>query len=98
MNTLTELHAALSTLRTEIAIALPWDTLHRWFGAAPLAPPHYRDQPALGADATNSENRPVPTVYLYHGANKLTLVRNHSGRCASNYFCDLAQFSSPVND
>ena len=40
-HTLNELHDALSTLRTDIAIAIGWDTLHRWFGVVPLDLPHY---------------------------------------------------------
>lgn len=76
-HTLNELHDALSTLRTDIAITLSWDTLHRWFGAAPLDLPHY-EQINLHWTQTwhqAGENRPTPTVYLYHGAEKLTLVR-----------------------
>ena len=100
-HTLTELHAALSTLRTEIAIALPWDTLHRWFGAAPLAPPHYAEINRHWAQTWHQagESRPVPTVYLYYGADKLTLVRETTADdVPAIALHDLAQFSSPVND
>lgn len=76
-NTLNELCAALSALRTDIAIALHWDALHRWFGTAALDLPHYEQinrQWALVWRQTG-ERRPVPAVHLYHGADKLTLVR-----------------------
>ena len=74
---LNELRSALLTLRTDITIALPWDALHRWFGAAPLAPPHYAEINRHWAQTWHQagEKRPVPTVYLYHGAGKLTMVR-----------------------
>ena len=76
-HTLNELRDALSTLRTDIAIALPWDALHCWFGAAPLAPPHYAEINRHWVQTWHQagEKRPAPTVYLYHGADKLTLVR-----------------------
>ena len=76
-HTLTELRIALSTLRTDIAISLPWDALHRWFGTTSLAPPHYAEVNRLWSQTWlhAGESRPVPTVYLYHGADKLTLVR-----------------------
>ena len=76
-HTLNELCAALSALRTDIAIALHWDALHRWFGTAALDLPHYEQinrQWALVWRQTG-ERRPVPAVHLYHGADKLTLVR-----------------------
>ena len=76
-HSLNELGDALSTLRTDIAIAIPWSALHRWFGATRLAPPHYAEVNRLWAQTWlhAGESRPVPTVYLYHGADKLTLVR-----------------------
>lgn len=74
---LNELNDTLSTLRTDIAIAIPWDTLHRWFGAAPLDLRHYAEIHRQWAQVWHQavENHPIPTVYLYHGAEKLTLVR-----------------------
>ena len=76
-HSLNELGDALSTLRTDIAVAIPWNALYRWFGANRLAPPHYADVNRLWAQTWlhAGESRPVPTVYLYHGADKLTLVR-----------------------
>ena len=76
-HTLYELHDALSTLQTDIAIALPWDTLHRWFDAAPLDLHHYAEIHRRWAQVWHQavENHPIPTVYLYHRAEKLTLVR-----------------------
>jgi hypothetical protein len=63
----------MSTLRTDIAIALSWGTLHRWFGVAPLAKPHYAEINRHWVQAWHhaGEKRPVPTVDLYHGADKL---------------------------
>ena len=76
-HSLNELGDALSTLRTDIAVAIPWNALYRWFGANRLAPPHYAEVNRLWAQTWihAGESRPVPTVYLYHGADKLTLVR-----------------------
>ena len=76
-HTLNELNNALSTLRTDIAIAIPWDTLHRWFGAAPLDLPHYEQINRQWAQVCHQavENHPTPTVYMYHGAEKLMLMR-----------------------
>ena len=76
-HTLNELCDALSALRDDIAIALPWDALHRWFDTAPLELPHYEQinrQWALVWRQT-SDGYPVPAVHLYPGADKLTLVR-----------------------
>ena len=76
-HTLTELHIALSTLRTDIAIALPWEALHRWFGIAPLDQEHYSAINRQWSQTWHQagESAPAPTVYLYHGVEKLTLVR-----------------------
>lgn len=76
-HTLNELCNALSALRDDIAIALPWDALHRWFDTAPLELPHYEQinrQWAL-VWRQKGDRCPVPAVHLYHGADKLTLVR-----------------------
>jgi hypothetical protein len=74
---LNDLRDALSTLRTDIAIALPWEALHRWFGATPLDLPHYSEINRQWTQIWHQagENFPAPTVYLYHGAEKLTLIR-----------------------
>ena len=76
-HTLNELRDALSTLRADITSAIPWSTLHRWFDAAPLTPLHYAEINRHWAQTWHQagEKRPVPTVYLYHGADKLTMVR-----------------------
>jgi hypothetical protein len=76
-HTLNELHDALSTLRTDIAIAIGWDTLHRWFGVVPLDLPHYSEINRQWSQTWHQagESAPAPTVYLYHGVEKLTLVR-----------------------
>ena len=76
-HTLNELQDFLSTLRTDIAIAIPWDTLHRWFGATHIDLPQYEQINRQWAQVWHQavENHPTPTVYLYHGAEKLTLVR-----------------------
>ncbi|QIL80927.1 hypothetical protein G7047_14225 [Diaphorobacter sp. HDW4A] len=76
-HTLNELRDALSALRTDIAIALPWEALHRWFGIAPLDQEHYSEINRQWSQTWHQagKNHPVPTVYLYHGVEKLTLVR-----------------------
>ena len=76
-HTLNELCDALSALRDDIAIALPWDALHRWFGTVPLDRPHYEQINRQWALIwhQSGERSPVPEVHLYHGADKLTLVR-----------------------
>ena len=76
-HTLNELCDALSALRTDIAIAIRWDTLHRWFGVVPLDLPHYSEINRQWSQTWHQagESAPAPTVYLYHGAEKLTLVR-----------------------
>jgi hypothetical protein len=76
-HTLKELRDALSTLRTDIAIALSWEALHCWFGVAPLDLPHYEQINHQWSQTWHQavENCPAPTVHLYHGVEKLTLVR-----------------------
>ena len=76
-HTLNELRDALITLQTDIAIVLPWNTQHRWFGVAPLDLPQYSEINRQWSQIWNQadENCPAPAVYLYHGVEKLTLVR-----------------------
>jgi hypothetical protein len=76
-HTLKELCDALSTLRADITIALPWDAMYRWFGTAPLDLTHYEQINRQWALIwhQSGERSPVPEVHLYHGADKLTLVR-----------------------
>ena len=72
-----ELLAALHALQTDIAVTITWDELHLWAGANPLAVEHYRQIEHLWRQVWQ-QAQPAsepPTVYLYHGAAKLTLVR-----------------------
>ena len=74
---LNQLRNALSAQRTDIAVAIPWQTLNSWFVAAPLDLQHYSQINRHWAQVWNEAgmSHPAPTVYMYHGANKLTLVR-----------------------
>lgn len=76
-HTLNQLRTSLFALRTDIAVAIPWETLHSWFAAATLDLQHYAQINRHWALVWNETgmNHPAPTVYMYHGANKLTLVR-----------------------
>ena len=76
-HSLNELGDALSTLRTDIAIAIPWSTLHRWFGATRLESPHYAQINHQWTQTWHQagEKHLPPNVHLFHGVNKLTLVR-----------------------
>ena len=72
-----ELLTALRALQTEIAVTIPWDVLHRWANVNPLTVGHYAEIECLWTRVWE-ESRPQsepPTVHLYHGAAKLTLVR-----------------------
>ena len=98
---LNELRSALLTLRTDITITLPWDALHRWFGAAPLAPPHYAEIHQQWAQVWHQAGEicPPPIVYLYHGADKLTLVRETTlDDVPAVALHDLARIFSAVDD
>ncbi len=79
MNTATthELRFALRLLANDIAVSVPWDALHQWAGSNPLAVEHYAQLQGLWNEVWCEANRatPAPTVYLYHGPAKLTLVR-----------------------
>ena len=76
-HTLNQLRTSLFALRTDIAVAIPWQTLNSWFVAAPLDLQHYSQINRHWAQVWNQagENSPAPAVYLYHGVEKLTLVR-----------------------
>ena len=72
-----ELVAYLEGLRTDIAVTIPWELLHRWANATPLAVEHYAQLVRLWCDVwlqTSSASAP-PVVHLYHTEAKLTLVR-----------------------
>jgi hypothetical protein len=71
------LRISLFALRKDITVAIPWETLHSWFAAAPLDLQHYAQINRHWALVWNEAgmNHPVPNVYMYHGAKKLTLVR-----------------------
>jgi len=75
-----ELLAALHALQTDIAVTIAWDVLYRWAGTSPLAVEHYaqieRQWGQVWQEAQSASE--PPTVYLYHGAAKLTLVRTNT--------------------
>ena len=75
--TIAELQSALRLLANDIAVTVPWDALNQWAGSNPLAVEHYAQLQGLWNEVWCEANRatPAPTVYLYHGAAKLTLVR-----------------------
>lgn len=88
-----ELLAALLALQTDIAVTIAWDVLHLWAGAHPLAVEHYARIERLWGQVWQ-QAQPAsepPTVYLYHGATKLTLVRETtSGDFPAIALADLA--------
>lgn len=75
-----EISAALNALAADMAASISWPTLYQWAGCSPLAVEHYAQllchwkQVWRGA----REDTPVPTVFLYHGTAKLTLVRENT--------------------
>lgn len=72
-----ELLAALNQLRVNIAVTVRWEALHRWAGSDRLTVEHYAQIEKLWGRVW-LQSDPVslpPTVYMYHGAAKLTLVR-----------------------
>ena len=75
--TTADLQSALRLLANDIAVSVPWDALHQWAGSNPLAIEHYTQLQSLWNEVWWAANRatPAPTVYLYHGPAKLTLVR-----------------------
>ena len=72
-----EVLAALNELRASIAVSVPWEVLHRWAGSDPLTVEHYAQIEQLWGRVWQQADpaSAPPTVYLYHGAAKLTLVR-----------------------
>ncbi|MBS0390999.1 MAG: hypothetical protein JSR23_07575 [Proteobacteria bacterium] len=75
-----EISAALNALAADMAVSISWHTLYQWAGSSPLTVEHYAQllchwkQLWRGA----REGTPVPAVFLYHGAAKLTLVRENT--------------------
>ncbi len=75
-----EISAALNALTADMAVSISWPTLHQWAGRSPLAVEHYAQLLRHWKHVWRSarEGTPVPTVFLYHGAAKLTLVRENT--------------------
>ncbi len=75
-----EISAALNALTADMAVSISWPTLHQWAGRSPLAVEHYAQLLRHWKQVWRSarEGTPVPTVFLYHGAAKLTLVRENT--------------------
>ena len=72
-----EISAALNALTADMAVSVSWPTLYQWAGCSPLAVEHYAQLLHLWKQVWHGANQstPLPTVFLYHGAAKLTLVR-----------------------
>lgn len=79
-NATADLLSAMHALQADMAIAIPWSTLHHWAGSRPLAVEHYAALQAIWNDVWRASNpaTPPPTVYLYHGASQLTLIRENT--------------------
>ena len=75
-----EISAALNALTADMAVSISWPTLHQWAGRSPLAVEHYAQLLRHWKQVWRSarEGTPVPTVFLYHGAAKLTWVRENT--------------------
>ena len=75
-----EISAALNALTADMAVSISWPTLHQWAGRSQLAVEHYAQLLRLWKQVWQGPNQgtPVPTVFLYHGAAKLTLVRENT--------------------
>ena len=75
-----EISTALNTLTADMAVSISWPVLCQWAGSNPLAVEHYAQllhQWRLVWQGAR-EGTPVPTVFLYHGTAKLTLVRENT--------------------
>ena len=72
-----QISAALNSLTADMAVSISWPRLYQWAGSSPLAVEHYAQLLHLWEKIWQGarEDTPVPTVFLYHGAAKLTLVR-----------------------
>ena len=75
-----EISAALNALTADMAVSISWPTLYQWAGSSPLAVEHYAQLLHHWRLVWRGarEGTPVPTVFLYHGAAKLTLVRENT--------------------
>ena len=75
-----EISAALNALTADMAVSISWTTLYQWAGSSQLAVEHYAQLLRLWEQVWQGANQdtPVPTVFLYHGAAKLTLVRENT--------------------
>ena len=75
-----EISAALNALTADMAVSVSWPTLYQWAGCSPLAVEHYAQLLRHWKQVWRGsrESTPVPTVFLYHGTAKLTLVRENT--------------------
>lgn len=75
-----QISAALNSLTADMAVSISWPRLYQWAGSSPLAVEHYAQLLHLWEQVWQGarEDTPVPTVFLYHGAAKLTLVRENT--------------------
>lgn len=75
-----EISAALNALTADMAVSVSWPVLCQWAGSSPLAVEHYAQLLHLWKQVWRGarEGAPVPTVFLYHGTAKLTLVRENT--------------------
>ena len=75
-----EISAALNALTADMAVSVSWPTLYLWAGCSPLAVEHYAQLLRHWKQVWRGsrESTPVPTVFLYHGTAKLTLVRENT--------------------
>ena len=75
-----EISTALNALTADMAVSISWPTLYQWAGSSPLAVENYAQLLRLWQQVWQGANQgtPVPTVFLYHGTAKLTLVRENT--------------------
>lgn len=75
-----EISAALNALTADMAVSVSWPVLYQWAGCNPLAVEHYVQLLCLWKQVWQDTNQspPAPTVFLYHGAAKLTLIRENT--------------------
>ena len=75
-----EISSALYALTADMAVSISWTALYQWAGSSPLAVEHYAQLLGLWRQVWQGGNQgtPVPTVFLYHGTAKLTLVRENT--------------------
>ena len=75
-----EISAALNGLTADMAVSSSSPTLQRWAGSSPVAVEHYAQMLYLWKQVWQGANQgaPAPTVFLYHEAVKLTLVRDNT--------------------